>query len=269
VANTVSLFLNTSSGADSIMFDTAGRAIYTLHTIGEVRRYDPNTAVDTLIAGGFYYPADIALEPGGNTMLVSEIWGGQIKRINLTSSAVTTLLAPGANPEGLAYVGSRLFANLGYRNTSSGPPAKYVAEIDPVTGGILAQSPILDSLDGLTYDSYSGLLYASSLYGNLVYSFDPNNLNNYSDVTSKLGTIPGPDGITSDGIGNIFIAGGGDEYIYQLDLVNNTLTQKNYVYGLDDLAPASGLGSIPEPSAAALAGIGLAALVVSRRRSKK
>jgi sugar lactone lactonase YvrE len=250
------------------MFDPAQRAIYTLHYAGEVRRYDPSSATDTGIASGLNFPADIALEPGGNTMLVSEIWAGKIDRINLTSFAVTTLLTPGGNPEGLAYVGTRLFANLG--NRYGGPTGKYVAEIDPVTGNVLATSPGLDSLDGLTYDSFSGRLYASSLYGNLVYSFDPNNLSNFSDVTSKLGTIPGPDGITSDGIGNIFIAAGGDEYIYQLDLVNNTLMQKNYVYGLDDLAPASGLGSlIPEPSSSALAGLGLAGLLISRGRVKK
>jgi sugar lactone lactonase YvrE len=267
VANTVSTYFNTSSGADSIMFDPSQRLIYTLHYTGEVRRYDPMTLTDTGIASGLYFPADIALEPGGNSMLVSEIWGGNIKRINLTTFGVTTLLTGGGNPEGLAYVGTRLFANLGYRNT---PSAKYVAELNPITGSILAQSPYLDSLDGLTYDSYSGLLYASSLNGNRVYSIDPNNLNTVNDVSSKLGNIPGPDGITSDGIGNIFIAAGGNEYVYQLDLVNNTLTQKNYVYGLDDLAPASGLGSpMPEPSAATLAGLGLAGLLMSRGRAKK
>jgi sugar lactone lactonase YvrE len=270
VANTVSLYLLASSGVDSVMFDTSQRVIYTLHSVGQVIRYDPNTAVNTVLASSLTYPADIALEPGGNTMLVSEIWAGKITRINLNNLTTTTLLAQGGNPEGLAYVGTRLFANLGYRN--GGPTAKYVAEIDPVTGSILATSPGLDSLDGLTYDPYSSRLYASSLFGNSVLSIDPNNLSDVKDVSTKLGTIPGPDGITSDGIGNIFIAAGGDEHIYQLDLANTTLTQRNYVYGLDDLAPASGLGSlivVPEPSCMALAGFGLTALFITRGRAKK
>jgi sugar lactone lactonase YvrE len=267
VANTVAPYLYTSSGVDSVMFDTAQRVIYTLHAAGQVVRYDPNTAANTILASGLTFPADVALEPGGNTMLVSEIWAGRIDRINLTTLTAATLLAPGGNPEGLAYVGARLFANLGLRG--GGPTGKYVAEINPVTGNILATSPGLDSLDWLTYDSFSGRLYASSLYGNNVLSINPNNLNDVQDVTSKLGTIPGPDGITSDGIGNIFIAAGVDEHVYQLDLINNTLTQKNYVYGLDDLAPASGLGSIPEPSGMALAGLGLAALFISRGRARK
>jgi sugar lactone lactonase YvrE len=268
VANTVNLFFGTSSGADSIMFDSQQRAIYTLHFAGEVRRYDPSNATDVGIASGLSFPADIALEPGGNTMLVSEIWAGKIDRINLTTSAVTPLLTGGGHPEGLAYVGNRLFANLG--NRYGGPTGKYVAEINPVNGSILATSPGLDSLDGLTYDSYSGRLYASSLYGNYVLSINPNNLSDVQNVSSKLGNIPGPDGITSDGVGNIFIAAGGDEYIYQLDLVNNTLAQNTYVYGLDDLAPASGLGSMPEPSTLALLSAGaISLLAVVRRRSKR
>jgi hypothetical protein len=153
---------------------------------------------------------------------------------------------------------------------------KFVAEIDPVTGAILAQSPLLSSLDGLTYDPYSSRLYASSVFGNTVYAFDPNNLNNVQDLSHKLGSIPGPDGITTDGVGNIFVASSdslGDGHIYQIDLIAQTLTQKNYVPGLDDLAPASGLGAmssaVPLPAAVwpglALM-VGMAAAAGLRRR---
>jgi DNA-binding beta-propeller fold protein YncE len=147
-----------------------------------------------------------------------------------------------------------------------------VAEINPTTGAILATSPDLDSLDGLTFDPYTGLLYATSVFGNLVYSIDPNNLSVVHDVTSKIGSIPGPDGITTDGVGNIYIASSGslgDSHIYQLDLINQTLTQKTFVNGLDDLAPLSGLGSIPEPSSFVLAGFGFAVLAAWHWRRRK
>ena len=49
--------------------------------------------------------------------------------------------------------------------------------------------PFLSSLDGLTYDPYSGLLYASSVFGNTVYSIDPNNLNNVQDLSRQPGTV--------------------------------------------------------------------------------
>ena len=263
VANTVTTYLTTPAAVDSIMFDSAQRVIYTQDNAGDVRRYDPSIPSDTGIASGLNTPADIVLEPGGNTMLVSEYSGGQIDRINLNTFAVTTLLSPGGNPEGLAYDGTRLFANLGLRY--GGPTGKYVAEINPVTGTILATSPGLNDLDGLVYDPYSGLLYATSYFGNTVYSIDPNNLANVQDVFgSGGGGILGPDGITSDGAGNIFIASstyGGDSHIYQYSLLTHVLTQETYVNGLDDLAPASGLGSLPEPSSLVLLGAGAIGLL--------
>jgi hypothetical protein len=270
VANTVTTYLNTPSAADSIMFDNAQRLIYTQLFTGDVSRYDPISTSNTLIASGFNEPADVVLEPGGHTMLLSEFFGGKIDRINLTNGAVSTLLTPGGNPEGLAYDGPRLFANLGLR--AGGPTGKQVAEIDPTTGAILSTSPGLDSLDGLTYDPYSGLLYASSLFGNCIYSIDPNNLTNVQNITAKLGIIPGPDGITTDGTGDLFVASSGivgDSHIYQINLINNTLTQETFVSGLDDLAPASGLGSIPEPTSLTLVALGLSALLITTRRPKK
>jgi len=270
VTHAVSTFVNTPSAADSIIFDSMQRVIYTEIFNGDVRRYDPSNSTDVLLASGLNNPADMVLEPGGNSMLVSEYGGGKIDRIDLTTNTISTLLSPGDNPEGLAYDGARLFANLGARY--GGPTAKYVAEIDPVTGAILHVSPGLDSLDGLTYDPYSGLLYASSLFGNSIVSLDPNNLNNVVNVTSHLGVMPSPDGITTDGVGNIFIASSaslGDSYIYQLDLINSTLTQNTFVYGLDDLAPLIGDGSLPEPSTLVLAAMGVMALAANCWRSRK
>ena len=161
VANTVTPYLNTQYPTDSVMFDSAQNVIYTRISTGEVRLYNPTSTIDSLIANGFNGPADIVLEPGGNSMLVSEFYGGNVDRINLTTHTVSTLLtAAYAGPEGLAYDGTRLFANLGVR-TATGA-YKFVAGINPLNGNILAQSPLLSSLDGLTYDPYSHMLFACS-----------------------------------------------------------------------------------------------------------
>jgi len=266
--NVVTPYLNTLSAPDSIIFDSTGNILYTTVYTGQVVRYNPITTMSTSLASGLSNAADMVLEPGGNSMLVSEFGNGNIDRINLVTRSFTTLTTGTGNPEGLAYDGTKLFANIGYRG--GGPSGKEVAEIDPVTGAILATSPGLNSLDGLTYDPYSGLLYASSLFGNFVYSIDPNNLNIVQNVTGTLGIVPAPDGITTDGVGNIFIASsdsGGDSHIYQLNLINHTLTQDTFVNGLDDLAPAFGGGSIPEPSSLALLGLGGFAFGIRPRRS--
>jgi DNA-binding beta-propeller fold protein YncE len=149
-----------------------------------------------------------------------------------------------------------------------------VAQIDPVTGAILATSPGLNDLDGLVYDPYSGLLYATSYLGNTIYSIDPNNLSNVQNLLGGTGTggLPSPDGITTDGIGDLFIASseyGGDSHIYQYNLVTHVLTQETYVNGLDDLAPASGLGALPEPSGLVLVGAGAIGLLSYAWRKRR
>jgi streptogramin lyase len=260
---TYTSYFTASAAVDSLAFDLTGNLIYTEHTAGQIRQHSSGGS-DTLIAAvPGTTPADIVLEPGGNKILVSEYASGKIERVDLTSGVHGTLLSGGVNPEGLAYDGSRLFANLG--NRYGGPAGKYVAEIDPNTGIILGTTPGLDSLDGLTYDPYSGMLFACSLFGNKVYEIDPNNLNNYSDITLRLGgTIRGPDGIAADGLGNIWIASSsalGDSHIYQLDLIANTITQNAYVPGLDDVAVVP----TPEPSTFALIGLGLACFLRLRK----
>jgi len=148
------------------------------------------------------------------------------------------------NPEGLAYDNAgRLFANL-VDTTGS-----YVAQLDTSTGQILHQTiTTLKSVDGLIYDPFTQMLFAASRYGNTVYQVDPNNLNSVIDLGQVHGwNIPQLDGITSDGSGHIFVASpgaGGDGHIYDIDLINTTFTQGVFVSdGLDDLAPASGLGA--------------------------
>ena len=151
------------------------------------------------------------------------------------------------------------------------PPTRqqsHVAQLDPSTGAILHQSPCppgggppcLPSLDGLAYDSYSHMLYAASLFGKTVYQIDPNNLNNVVDLGQLYGWSNTqtqfffPDGITSNGSGHLFAASApaacnpptvcGDGYIYDINLTTGTLTRGDFISdGLDDLAPASGLGA--------------------------
>ncbi len=243
VTNSVVPLLDSSGGVDSLVFDSTGRIIYSQASSGEVRRFDPSTGIDELLAGGLVVPADLALEPGGNSVLVSQFGGGVISRIDLLTNALTTLGTYGGNPEGLAYDASgRLFANLGVRDIFAN---KYLAELDPVTGAVLQQSPGITSLDGLTYDSYSDQLFASLLFGNLVCGYNPENL--AAGPALCRGFVPGPDGLTSDGLGNLFIAATGLASIYQYNIPTDTLTQQTFILGLDDLAPASGAGSAPAP----------------------
>jgi hypothetical protein len=112
------------------------------------------------------------------------------------------------------------------------------------------------------------LLFATSRLSGAVYSIDPNNLSNVNTII-PAGTLVTPDGITSDGNGNLFIAVQGDSRVYRYDIASRSLTPETVTPGtLDDLAPASGPGSVPEPSAIILLSSGalsVLAYVLCRR----
>ena len=120
--------------------------------------------------------------------------------------------------------------------------ANSVAELDPVTGAVM-KTVAVTYADGLTHDPYSGKLFVASITTASIYEIDPKTLT----ATLAAGGISGPDGITADGMGNVFAASLYTGYIYQYNEITHTVTRRTFVPALDDLAPASGLGA-PCPS---------------------
>jgi DNA-binding beta-propeller fold protein YncE len=262
--NVVTPVFNTVGQPDSLVFDTHGNIIYTNLGTGQVRSYNPTTHIDSLLASGFSDPADLALTPDGGSVLVSDFLGGKIYKVNLSTNSKAQF-GPnyGGNPQGTAFDGAgNLFAVLGSR---TGGASSFVAQLDLTTGAILKSSVNEIDLDGLTYDPFSGKLYSGSLSGHGLYQFDPATL---SATLLPNSTGPGFDGDTTDAAGNLYIAGGG--FIWQYNLVSSTLIQRTFVSGLDDLAPATGLGSptsVPEPASVTLAALA-AGLIYARRRKR-
>ena len=220
---------------DSMVVDSLGRLIYDLTDplASELHRFDPIANTDTVLAtgaNGLSDPQDIVLEPGGNSVLVSNFLTGTITRTNLTTLVTTTLVAGVVHPEGLAYDGAgNLFALLGFGGTST------LNQINPVTGAILKTSAAFDStnsLDGLTYDSFTGFLYATSKVGSVIYKINPATL---AATLVPGSNIPTPDGLFSDNNGLLYIAARGDSHVYSFNLTTNTATQLTLVPGIDDL----------------------------------
>jgi DNA-binding beta-propeller fold protein YncE len=254
VTDQVTVLTSTLGGADSLLFDTQGRIIYTDFSLGYLGRYDPATNTNAILVGGLQNPADLALRPGGGRVLVSDAGHNRILDVDLVTNSAT-IFASGQRPDGLAFDPSgRLFANLsGY----FGGPSTF-AELDPATGTILRSAMPGVFFDGLTYDSFSDKLYTAAFGTGQIYAIDLNTL-----AFTVLPNVVGlglPDGITSNGKGQLFTASRSNYSIYEYDLTTETLAKRTTVYGLDDLAPTSGLGSlvdpVPEPTALLLASLG-------------
>ncbi len=250
------------AGPDSLLFDEQGRIIYTAYFAGQVRRFDPKTGTDTLLAGGLNRPVDIALEPGEKSLLVVQQFGKRIDRLQLATNQLSPLVpVTGPFPGGITYDDAgRLFAITSNNGL--------LAQLDPATGLTRQSTTTPPALDGLTYDPFSHLLYAASQGLNAIYSFDPNSLVSGAKFVVR---VPGPDGLSADGNGNLLIAARGDFRLYNYDLNNGKLTAGPSVFGIDDTAPASGLGArpvnpaVPEPASVALLGLGLCVLAGARR----
>ena len=204
---------------DSILLTSAGQLIYDLSPQGILALYDPVAQTNTILATGLKSPRDMVFDvptacnpnANSNTVLVAEYSIGQIIRYNLTTHTFVKLgkqlgsRTNGFAVDGLAYdpVGN-LFALVSH-NT--------VVQVDPCTGVVLNTLVLephykVNGGDGMVYDSYSGQLWIShdgSDNANGLIEV-PTDLSSFS--LFQVGKIPVPDGIVSDGKGNLYIGAG-------------------------------------------------------------
>ncbi len=231
---------------------------------GQVRMHNFTTGADSLIASGFSRPADLALDPSGQNVYLTESSSnsGRIDRVNLATGAVTVLPGNFGAPNGIIFDNAgRLFVDIGTR--FGGPAGSSIAQVDPTTGLILQTTPGINSADGLTFDPVTGRLFTASALSPTLYSFDPNNLGG----SEKTITLP----TNSDGvIGGRATPGTTGASIYTYDIASGTFTTSAFVAGASsiDLTLVPAGVSVPEPGSLALTGLGFLALVGTRSARK-
>jgi len=231
----VTVLANLTNRPDSLILDSQGRLLYTTggSGTGTVSRYDPSTKTVSVVMTGLSYPRDLILDPGQTSLLVSNFGLGQILRLNLSTGAVTTLLTNQGTVDGLAYdPAGQLFAVVNHHTQ--------IVQLDPTSGAILKTLTVVTDhtvgyygLDGLTYDSYTGDLWVSDVGtgANCLVEI-PTDLSGFTLV--QVGNFSSPDGIISDGHGNLFV-GAGLVTVIEYNIPTNTITKRVKVSSVDDV----------------------------------
>jgi len=227
---------------DDLTLNAAGQLLYSIPSLGQVDLYDPTTGQNTVLVTGVKLPRDLAIEPGGQSMLIASYSPGQIVRFNFATGTTTVLAKKLGSCDGIAYDPYGNLYAVANHNT--------IVQIDPVSGTILNTLVLephhgINGGDGLTYDSYTGSLWAThdgtTGAGLLqipvtaeglspsfsLYLFSP------ASVASNA-----PDGIKSDGLGNLYIGAIWDVVVYNIP--TNEVTQVVKVKGADGVALVPG-----------------------------
>jgi len=284
---------------DSLFYLPNGSIVYDLETEQQVRLYNPTTHTDSLIAshaGWSNQLLDMALEPGQTSFLLSDHQagtdGGGVYRVTL--GGTVTHLVNGTGYQGVAFNPAN--AGAFYVANDGNGSFYYLDEYNSTGTTLLSQLAIPKAnggqeIDGLTWDPYTGELWGAIKYGGIgEFKIDPITglLTGYTIFQSSV--FNDVDGITTDGAGNLYLVvrsqtnsydGGGDVlYANTIGIYNiagNSLSPgSNNIPGLDDLAPAAGLGSntpnspVPLPASvwtglALLGGMGIVAGVRRRK----
>ncbi|MGH9529886.1 MAG: hypothetical protein ACRD2S_08225 [Terriglobales bacterium] len=225
---------NIGAEPDDLIVDSQGQLIYSVPSSGTIYRFDPVTGNNSVLVSGLKYARDLLIEPGGNSMLISVYALGEIARFNLITGTTTILTKKLGTADGLAYDDAGHLFAIANHNT--------VAQIDPVSGAVLKTLVLephsgTNGGDGMTFDSYTGHSWISHDErgaGGLIEV--PTDLS--SSTLYQTGKMNYPDGIKSDGKGNLYI--GSLWVALEYNIPSDEITKSFVVKGADGVALVPG-----------------------------
>ena len=227
-----------SAKLDDLIVNAAGQLLYSIPSLGQVDLYDPLTGQNSVLVSGVNTARDLTIEPGGQTMLIAIYSPGAIVRFNFATGTTTFLAKKLKTCDGIAYDPYGNLYAVANHNT--------IVQINPVTGAILNTLVLephqgINGGDGMTYDTYSNSLWVThdgKTGGGLLQI--PVSAAGLGSTFSFYPTpnIVAPDGIKSDGKGNLYIGA-----IWTLEIFNIptlTVTRNVVVKGADGVSLVPG-----------------------------
>jgi sugar lactone lactonase YvrE len=171
-------------------------------------------------------------------MLIALYTPGEIVRFNFATGATTMLVKNLKSCDGIAYDPYGNLYAVANHNT--------IVQINPATGAILNTLVLephkgINGGDGLTYDSYTGSLWTThngtTGYGLVQIPITSGGLGS-SSTLYLTPTVHNPDGIKSDGKGNLYIGAIWTMAVYNIP--TNTVTKNIVVKGADGVSLVPG-----------------------------
>lgn len=238
---------------DDCILNAAGQIIYSVPDSGTVEMYDPNAQIHSVLATGIPGARDLEIEPGGQTMLIAKVSSPpEIIRYTFSSGTWVVFVPKatfgnGGSANGITYDPNGNLYIVMNRNT--------IAQINPVTGAVIATLVTeprdgANGSDGLTYDSFTNSLWSTHagkvLGGGLIQiplqptGFVPSTANSsgYEFTFIPTPTVSAPDGIKSDGNGNLYVGAIHTALVYNIQ--SGAITYNIVTKGADGVALVPG-----------------------------
>jgi sugar lactone lactonase YvrE len=243
-AGKVTNLFTTPGKPDSVLLNAQGQLIYTMSPQGTMALFDPVAETNTILLSGLKSPRDLIFDPGSTTsMLISEYSVGTILRYNFVTGTSTILAKKLGSVDGLAYDPQGHLFVVANHNT--------IVQLDPNTGAILKTLVLeahykVNGGDGMVYDPYSQQLWVShdgadpSTGAKESGFFEiPTDLSGFTlfqngTLLNKSIAISVPDGIVSDGKGNLYV-GAGLHRLVVYNIPTDSVTLDPVVAGIDSL----------------------------------
>jgi hypothetical protein len=235
-----------------------GGFIYVAQENGTVRKYTTGGAlVNANLITGLYLPWGLAVS--GSDLYVANAGGpnSTVSKYTTSGTLLNASLITGLdNPTGLALSGNNLYVS----EWSAGVVGKYT------TSGATVNTSFAGGFTypgGVAVDD-AGFVYISSLYGGVRKYSSAGALINGSLIANSYNSGIG---LAYDGQGSLLVAnnfGGGGGNIIGKYTTTGAVVDADFITGLNN--PVAIAVLVPEPTSAALLGVGLVSLLTSRRR---